>query len=116
MCSCKTKYERKDRLTTFNLNLVRNEDIASNFVDPDAINDDLVIPSNYRTQNYSLSWASKLVSFSSDLQALSEVFNRGPHFYKEVFTHCDNDLKYNILFKTSDNKLVSLSEINNAID
>lgn len=90
--------------------------IANGLVDDDKLEEDLIIPAEYRTQNYTLGWAIELLSFSSDLGSLADTFNIGPHFYKEVFTQCANDEDFNILIKTADNKLISISDINDAID
>ena len=74
------------------------------------------IPAQYKSQNYTLGWAHELLSFSSDLEALENTFKQGPHFYKEIFTHCKGELNYNILFRESDNVLVSMADICSIID
>ena len=77
--------------------------------------EDFAFEGTNKFKNYTLSWAVDLLSFSSDLIALADAFNSGPHFYKEVYTQCINDLKYTIMIRMADNKLVSLAEINKAI-
>ena len=92
-------------------------DIAEGLVDEDDLDDDFITPSTYKSKNFTLGWAYELLSFSSDLNALAETFNSGPHFYKDIFEKCNEDLEsYNILIRTTDDELISISEINNVID
>lgn len=90
--------------------------IINGTIDEDKLNENLVIPAQYKSQNYTLGWAHELLSFSSDLEALENTFKQGPHFYKEIFTHCKGELNYNILFRESDNALVSMADICSIID
>jgi len=90
--------------------------IADGIVDEEKIDEDFIIPSDYKTKNYTLSWASKLLSFSSDLKVLADTFHSGPHFYTEVFNHCNDDLNYNIMIRTTDNKFLSLSDIRHVME
>ncbi len=89
--------------------------LSAGLIDDKKLNESIVIPAKYQSQNFSVSWIFSLLSFSSDLKALGEVFRSGPHFYKEVFTHCNSDLNYNILIRTTDNVLISLADIRRAI-
>ena len=81
----------------------------------DDLYEDFITPSDYKSKNYTLGWAFELLSLGSDLGALADTFSNGPHFYKDVFNQCESDLSYNILIKTSDNKFISISEINSVI-
>ena len=90
--------------------------ILNGMVGEDALDGDFITPSNYKTKNYTLGWAFELLSFSSDLEALADTFKRGPHFYKEIFARCDNDLNYCIMIRTTDNELISISDINRVIE
>ena len=90
--------------------------VADGLVDEDALEEDFIIPSTYKTKNYTLSWAFTLLSFSSDLNMLAETFTIGPHFYKEIFTQCANDDYFKIMFRMTDGNLVSISDINMAIN
>lgn len=76
--------------------------------------EDWINEGNYKTQNYKLNWAFKLLSLSSNWAALEETFNNGPHFYKELFTHCVDDLNYNIVYRMADGQVLSMADINNA--
>ncbi len=90
--------------------------VANGIVDEDKLDEDFITPAEYKTKNYTLGWAFELLSFSSDLGTLADTFRNGPHFYKEIFTHCIDDLNYNIMIRTTDNKLISISDINNVIE
>ena len=90
--------------------------VADGLVDEDALEEDFIIPSTYKTKNYTLSWAFTLLSFSSDLNMIAETFTIGPHFYKEIFTQCANDDYFKIMFRMTDGNLVSISDINMAIN
>ena len=83
--------------------------------DEDELDNDFITKEGYKTENYTPGWALELLSFSSDLNALADTFNSGPHFYKEIFTKCIDDIKYDTMIRTTDNQLVSLSDINNVI-
>jgi hypothetical protein len=79
-------------------------------------NENLVASTQYKLQNYSLDWIKHLISLSSSLDAIANTFSSGPHFYKEVFTYCIDDLNYNIIIQTEDGTLFSLADINNVIE
>lgn len=90
--------------------------IADSVIDENDWEKEFLTPSEYSSKNYTMQWALELMSLSSDLYELADTFNNGPHFYKEVFYKCESDLDYNILIRTSDNKLLSISEINDLIE
>ena len=92
--------------------------VASGYIDEDNLNDDFIVDTDYKTRNYSMCWAIGLLnalSLSDNLNALADTFNSGPHFYKEIFAMCENDIKYDIVIRTTDNELVPLSDINDLI-
>lgn len=90
--------------------------IATGTIEESMLDDDFVTPTEYKTKNYTLGWVDKLLSLGSNLKALADTFKNGPNFYKEIFTHCDNDLNYHIMIRTTDDKLVSISDIKNLIE
>ena len=90
--------------------------IVDGVVGEEDLEESFIIPAEYKTQNYTVSWAFKLHSFSSDLGSLADTFNNGPHFYKEVFTQCQNDTGFDVYIRMSDNNLVSISDIKNIIE
>ncbi len=65
---------------------------------------------------FSLGWAYDLLSLGNTVGDLADSFNNYPNYYKEVFTYCDTDLDYDIMIKTTDNKLISVSDINSLVE
>lgn len=90
--------------------------IAVGTIDGDELDEDLVTPVQYRSENYNLGWATQLLSFSSDLGALEDTFKSGPNYYKKVFNTCDTDLDFNILIKMKDGKLLPIADIEGVIE
>lgn len=81
-------------------------------LDEDALNDEIVLSNTtFKSKNYTLGWAFEIISLGSDLGALADTFNAGPHFYKEVFTQCSNDTDYDVYLRMEDGNLVSVSEL-----
>ena len=94
-------------------------DVASgltNVEDDGLIPQPIDISSKYGFQNFTLGWAFDLISIANSLQTLANTFKSGPHFYKEFFTYCEEDLNYNIIIQTSGFKSVALSMVNKIIE
>lgn len=92
-------------------------EIVNGVVEEDWLNDTIVVAGkNFKAANYTLGWASTMLSLSSSFEALANTFNDGPHFYKEVFTQCADDTSYDVYMRMADNNLVSIENIRNIID
>ena len=91
--------------------------IISGAIDEDELDETIVLPDKeFKAANYNMGWAFEMLSLSSDLGALADTFNSGPHFYKEVFTQCSIDTDYDVYLRTADGNLVSVSNLANILD
>ena len=91
--------------------------IISGVIDEEELDETIVLPDKeFKAANYNMGWAFEMLSLSSDLGALADTFNAGPHFYKEVFTKCLNDSDYDVYMRMADGNLVSVSNLTNVID
>ena len=91
--------------------------IISGAIDEDELDETIVLPDiEFKAANYNMGWAFEMLSLSSDLGALADIFNSGPHFYKEVFTQCSIDTDYDVYLRTADGNLVSVSNLANILD
>lgn len=81
-------------------------------IDTEEIEEDLVsADAQFKTENFSLDWASAMLELSNDLYALAETFNCGPHFYKEVLTQCSVDTTHDIYFRDAAGNLIAIDNI-----
>ena len=89
--------------------------IVDGVIDDEPPNEDFINKSDYKARNYSANWAYDLLSLSSDLEYLADTFAQGPHFYKEIFSYCIDELDYNIVLRNANNELISISDIKDLI-
>ena len=72
--------------------------------------------SKTKSADYDLDWAKQLFKLSENFEALAEVLDNKPSFYREMFDYCANNEDYRIVFEYNSGTMEDASSISNKLN